>query len=86
MAGSDCIAGRLDPARVELNTRRRDCKIRVTKFDVYVKRRWETADTAGGFAAAPVLGLGRPRHQEEWAACIGHRSRISPSRSSTWPA
>ncbi|BCG96248.1 hypothetical protein MesoLj131a_51120 [Mesorhizobium sp. 131-2-1] len=27
----------------EFNARRRDCKIRVTKFDVYVKRRLEAA-------------------------------------------
>ena len=37
------VAGRLDAAWIEFNTGRRDCKIRVTKFDVYVKRNGETA-------------------------------------------
>ncbi|ADV14156.1 hypothetical protein Mesci_5056 [Mesorhizobium ciceri biovar biserrulae WSM1271] len=29
------------------------------------EERWESADTAGGFAAAPALGLGGPMHREE---------------------
>ena len=37
------VAGRLEAASVEFNTGRRDCKIHVTKFDVYVKRNRETA-------------------------------------------
>ncbi|BCH11179.1 hypothetical protein BFX40_15545 [Mesorhizobium sp. SEMIA 3007] len=37
------VAGRLDAAPIEFNTGRRDCKIHVTKFDVYVKRNGETA-------------------------------------------
>jgi len=37
------VAGRLDAAPIEFNTGRRDCKIHVTKFDVYVKRNAETA-------------------------------------------
>jgi len=37
------VAGRLDAASIKSNTGRRDCKIHVTKFDVYVKRSGEAA-------------------------------------------
>ncbi|CAH2395029.1 hypothetical protein MES4922_110366 [Mesorhizobium ventifaucium] len=55
-----------------------NCKIRVTKFDVYVKRRRERRPESGWFCAGTDLKLAC-RTEEERAACTGHQSRTSPS-------